>query len=422
MTNNLDFQTLCVHGKREIEDNGPVINPIVQSASYHLNDTSSAADLFNLKKEGNIYSRINNPTIQNLEEKIALLEGGVGALGVSSGQSAILTTVLTICKAGDHILSSSSLYGGTYTLFNNTLRAMGIDVTFFSPKDTKEDINKLCKPTTKILYCESIGNPGLEVVDIDKFASVAKKNGIPLVVDNTFATPYLFRPIERGANIVVHSATKYLSGHGNSIAGLIIDGGNFKWDNGKFDDLINPDSGYGGMKFYEVFGKAAFIAKARAKVLRDVGCCLSPMNGFLVNQGIETLSLRMDRHSDNASILYQFLDKHPKVKWVNYPKYNNCYYKTYFDRGYGGMLTFGIIGGKKAGEEFINSLKVAIHVANVGDTRTMVIHPGSTTHGQLTEKEQRSSGVDPDLIRVSVGIENIEDIINDFRNALGKDV
>lgn len=422
MTNKLDFQTICVHGKRKIEDNGPVINPIVQSASYHLNDTASAADLFNLKKEGNIYSRINNPTIQNLEEKITLLEGGVGALGVSSGQSAILTTVLTICKAGDHILSSSSLYGGTYTLFNNTLRGMGIEVTFFNPNLEEGDVIKLCKPNTKLLYCESIGNPGLEVIDIDKFASIAKSINIPLVVDNTFATPYLFRPIDKGANIVIHSATKYLSGHGNSIAGLIVDGGNFKWDNGKFEDLVNPDSGYGGMKFYETFANAAFIAKARAKVLRDVGCCLSPLNGFLVNQGIETLGLRMDRHSENASRLYEFLANHPKVKWVNYPKFNKCSYQTYFDKGYGGMLTFGIVGGKSAGEDFINNLDIAIHVANVGDTRTMVIHPGSTTHGQLSEEEQRRSGVDPDLIRVSVGIENIEDIIRDFQNALGKDV
>lgn len=418
MKTSLEFESIAVHGKEKSTSNTPVIFPICQTASYELGDTDNAANLFNLGKDGDIYSRINNPTLSNLESKVALLEGGVGALAVSSGQSAILTTVLTICKAGDHIISSSSLYGGTYTLFNNTLKNLGIDVTFIDQYGKEEDIKKLCKQNTKMLYCESIGNPGLDIIDIDKLGRIALDCEIALVVDNTFATPYLFKPIDHGANIVVHSATKYLSGHGNSIAGIIVDGGNFNWNNKKYPEFSKSDVTYNNINFSETFKEKAFIVKARAKVLRDVGCCLSPFNGFLVNQGIETLSLRMERHSSNADKLYNFLKEHSKVKWVKYPKYNGEDHRTYFENGYGGMLTFGILGGKVAGKRFIDNLKLALHVANVGDTRTMVIHPGSTTHGQLTEEEQRISGVDPDLIRVSVGIENIDDIISDFENAL----
>lgn len=422
MSTNYKFSTIAVQGTYKADETGARVLPIHQTASFDLGNTEKASNLFALKEFGNIYSRINNPTCSAFEEKVALLEGGVAALSTSSGQAAISIAILNICRAGDHILTSSSVYGGTYTLFKYTFAKLGIEVTFFDQEAPIEEIQKLVKPNTKVLYAETIGNPGLNVLDFEKFAKVSKDNDIPFIVDNTFATPYLNRPFEHGAHIVVHSATKYIGGHGNSIGGVIVDSGSFNWDNGKFNDLIDPDPSYHGIKYVETFGPLSYIVKARVQVLRDVGATLSPFNSFLLNLGLETLPIRMDKHCENTLKLAKYLESSEKVAWVNYPGLDT--HKTYdrkekyLPKGASGVFTFGIKGGREAGAKFIDSVKLASLVANIGDTRTMVIHPASTTHSQLTDEEQNASGVSGDLIRVSVGIEDIDDIIADFENAL----
>lgn len=424
------FETLQLHAGQETDSstNARAV-PIYQTTSYTFNDSEHAADLFALKKFGNIYTRIMNPTTDVFEKRIAALEGGIAALATSSGQAAEHLAIATLAKAGDNIISTSYLYGGTYNLFKVTLPRIGINVKFVEG-DEPENFDKLIDPNTKAIYIESIGNPKLNIPDIEKIAQVAHKNGIPLIVDNTFgAAGYLVRPIEYGADIIVASATKWIGGHGTSIGGIIIDSGNFDWGSGKFPIFTEPSPGYHGLNFNEVFGKGsefgniAFIVRARVEGLRDYGACLSPFNSFLFLQGLETLSLRIERHCSNALTLANWLNNHPKVEWVWYPGlkehiwYDNA--KKYLRPGlFGSMLSFGIKGGINAGRKFINNVKLASLLANVGDAKTLVIHPASTTHQQLSEEEQRSSGVLPEQIRVSVGLEHIDDIINDFQQAL----
>ncbi|WP_058485080.1 O-acetylhomoserine aminocarboxypropyltransferase/cysteine synthase family protein [Defluviitalea phaphyphila] len=420
--NNWKIETKAVQGGYTPKNSEPRILPIYQSTTYKYDSAEHVAKLFDLEIEGHMYSRISNPTVEAFEKKIAALEGGVGALATSSGQAATTLAILNICKSGEHIVAASTLYGGTFSLFSNTLKKLGIEVSFVNPEASIDDIKKHFKDNTKAIFGETIGNPGLNILDFEKFSSIAKEMGVPLIVDNTFATPYLCKPLEHGANIVVHSATKYIDGHASSVGGIIIDGGNFNWNNGKYPDLVNPDPSYHGVKYVEQFGKQAYIVKARAQLLRDFGATLSPFNAFLMNMGLETLHLRMERHSENALKLAKFLEKHPKVAWVNYPGLSNhksySLANKYLSKGCSGVLTFGIKGGKQAGIKFIDSVKLAALVVHVADVRTSVIHPASTTHRQLTKEQQISSGVTEDLIRVSVGIENIEDIIADFDQAL----
>lgn len=418
-----NIETIAVHGTYTPDQTGAKTLPIHQSASFDLKNADNAADLFDLKVSGNIYTRITNPTNSALEEKVALMEGGIGALALSSGQAAITLAILNICNPGDHIISTSSLYGGTYSLFKKTFKKFSIDVTFVDQEAPLETLKNEIKENTKAVYAETIGNPSLQILDFDKFSKLAAEGKIPLIIDNTFASPYLFRPLDHGANIVIHSGTKYLGGHGNSIAGIIVDGGNFNWKNGKFPDFTTPDDSYHGLIYTDALGPAAYIAKARVQLLRDIGASLSPFNAFLIHTGIETLHLRMNCHSDNALKLGKFLESCEEVEWVSYPGLPSSpsfhLYKKYFlNKGAGGMLTFGIKGGKEAGKRFINSLKIAGIVPNVGDVKTLVIHPASTTHRQLSDDDLKKSGVSPELIRVSTGIENIDDLIQDFKNGL----
>lgn len=424
MKNQWSKGTICVQGGYTPNPGEPRVLPIVQSTTYKYEDPDHVARLFDLAEEGHMYSRISNPTVAAYEEKVNSLDGGVGALAVSSGQSATTLALFNICKNGDHIVAASTIYGGTFTLLSSTFKKFGIEVSFVKPDASEEEIIKEFKDNTKALFGETIGNPGLNILDFHKFSRVAKKMGVPLIVDNTLATPCLCRPLELGANIVVYSSTKYIEGHANSIGGIIVDGGNFNWNNGKFKELIEPDPTYHGISYVETFGKAAYIVKARVQLLRDMGTCLSPFNSFLTNLGLETLHLRMERHSSNALALAKFLEKHENVSWVNYPgiesNSNYEFVKKYFLKGASGVLTFGIKGGAEAGNEFVRNLKLAALVVHVGDARTCVLQPATTTHRQLSEKEQIASGVYPDLIRVSVGIEDPEDIISDFEQALSK--
>lgn len=402
--------------------------PIYQTTSYVFKDTQEAADLFALKKFGNLYTRLSNPTVDVFEKRVALLEGGVAAVATSSGQAAITLAILNIASSGDHIVSSSSLYGGTYTLFNYTFRKLGIDVTFVDSTDP-ENFRKAIKKNTKALYSETIGNPKLDPLDIEKVSEIAHENGIPLIVDNTVATPCLVAPIHFGADIVVHSATKYLGGQGTSIGGVVVDSGKFNWAGGKFPGLSEPDPSYHGLNFVETFGNfpgagnIAFAVKARVSLLRDMGGCLSPFNAFLILLGIETLHLRMPRHSENALEVARFLKGHDKVSWVNYPGLvehpQHEIARKYFKNGwYSGIVGFGIKGGLESGKKFINSLKLFSHLANIGDARSLAIHPASTTHQQLSPAEQKAAGVTEDFIRLSIGIEDVEDIIEDLTQAL----
>ena len=418
------FDTIALHGGQEPDPTtGSRAVPIYQTTSYVFNDTDHAARLFSLSEGGNIYTRLMNPTTDVLEKRVAALEGGIAALAVASGQSAEAISILNLAKAGDEVVSSTSLYGGTYTLFRYTLARTGIDVKFVD-SSKPESFAKAITPKTRCLYVETIGNPKLDIPDIEAIAKIAHDAGIPLVVDNTFATPYLCRPIEWEADIVIHSLTKWLGGHGTSIGGIIVDSGKADWKNGKFTDFTKPDPSYHGLVFTEAFGPAAFIAKARVSFLRDLGPAISPFNSFLILQGIETLSLRMDRHCSNALKVAQFLEQHPLVSWVSYPGLpshpSHELAKKYLPKGTGGMLGFGIKGGKQAGIKFINSVELLSHLANVGDAKSLVIHPASTTHQQLTEEEQIASGVTPDFIRLSIGIEDVDDITDDIDQALKK--
>ena len=420
--NNYGLGTIAVQGSYSPDETGSRTIPIHQTASYDLGNANRASDLFALKEPGNIYTRLNNPTNSLFEEKITLLEGGLAALSTSSGQAAIALSILNICQSGDHILAASTLYGGTYTLFAYTFKKFGIDVTFVDPELPLDLLKEKVQANTKLVYGETIGNPGLNVLDFHKFSELSKFAKAPFIVDNTFATPCLIRPFEYGADIVVYSATKYIGGHGNSIGGVIVDSGKFEWSKEKYPELVDPDPSYHGLEFVKTFGKMAYIVKARVQVLRDLGSTLSPFNSYLLHTGLETLHLRIERHSQNALALAKYLENHDLVEWVSYPgleshpSYERA--KKYLTNGCSGILTFGVKGGKEAGRNFINNVKLASLVANVGDARTLVIHPASTTHSQLSEEEQKASGVLPDLIRVSVGIEDIEDIKADFDQAL----
>jgi O-acetylhomoserine (thiol)-lyase len=395
--------------------------PIYQTSSYVFKDTDHAARLFALEEMGNIYTRIMNPTSDVFEQRLADLEGGVGALATSSGHAAQAQAILTLCVAGDHIVSSSALYGGTYSQFSYTFPRIGIDVTFVDPKDPA-GIERAIRPNTKIIYGETLGNPGIDVFPFEEAARYAAKYRIPLMIDNTFATPYLCRPFEWGASIVTHSTTKFIGGHGTSIGGAIVDGGNFDWAlSGRFPNFTTPDPSYHGLVFADL-GAPAFILKARVQTLRDIGACQSPFNSWLFLQGLETLSLRMEKHVKNAEAAAAFLKQHPRVSWVSYPSLaDNPYHaaaKKYLPRGAGAIMGFGIEGGIEAGRRFINNLKLFSHLANVGDAKSLAIHPASTTHSQLTPDQLISAGVTPDFIRLSIGLEDIEDITWDLDQAL----
>lgn len=395
--------------------------PLYQTTSYEFRDPDHAADLFALKEFGNIYTRIMNPTTDVFEKRVAALEGGAGALATASGQAAITYAILNIAGAGDEIVSASSLYGGTYNLFSTTLKKLGITVRFVDPSDP-ENFRKAITDKTKALFAESIGNPKGDLLDIEAVAAVAHEHGLPLIVDNTFPSPFLLRPIEYGADIVVHSATKFIGGHGTSIAGIIVDGGKFDWTGGKFPGLTEPDPSYNGIVYTEAVGPLAYIIKARVQLLRDMGATLSPFNAFLLLQGLETLHLRMERHSENALRVAQFLEAHDAVASVSYcglpshPSYELA--KKYLPKGQGAILTFEIKGGVEAGRRVINHVKLLSHLANVGDSKSLIIHPASTTHLQLSEEEQIAAGVTPGLIRLSIGTESIDDILNDLDQAI----
>lgn len=416
------FDTLAVHAGQEPDPTtGAMAVPIYQTTSFVFQSTEHAANLFSLKEEGHIYSRMSNPTQDVLEKRIAALEGGVGALALASGQAAVAYAILNIAKAGDEIVSSSTLYGGTFNLFSTTLKRFGIDVKFVDPKDPANFKNAITS-RTRAIYGEIIGNPKIDILDLEEVARIAHDAGIPFIVDNTFATPYLCRPFEFGADIVVHSATKFIGGHGTTLGGLIVDSGKFDWTNGNFPELAEPDPAYHGVSFTETFGNAAYIAKVRCMLLRDLGACISPFNAFLLLQGLETLHLRMQRHVENAKKAAEFLKNHPKVAWVNYPSLpDSPYYplaQKYMPKGAGAIFTFGLKGGYEAGKKFIESVKLFSHLANVGDAKSLVIHPASTTHQQLSPEEQIAAGVTPDMIRVSIGIEDIDDILKDLERGL----
>lgn len=422
MSNNLGKGTIGIHGGYSPKSGEPRVLPIYQSATYKYDDPDTLEALFALKAEGHLYSRISNPTVGALEDKYTKLEGGVGAVATASGQSAILYAVLNLCKAGDHIISVTSLYGGTVNLFNVHLKNLGIEVSFVEPDASEEEILSLAKENTKAIYGETIGNPGLNILDFDKFSSVAKKIQVPLIIDYTVATPYHCNPFEHGANIVVHSTTKYSEGHAQTIGGIVVDGGNFDWTNGKFNDFTTPDPSYHGLKYVESFGQAAYIVKLRVTLLRDLGACMSPFNAYLTNLGLETLHLRMERHSKNALEIAQWLTTEEKVSWVNYPLLEGSKYydlaKKYLKGGASGLLTFGVKGGIENAKEFSRGLNVIALAVTLGDARSCLLHPATTSHSQLNEEELLASGVTPDLLRLSVGIEDAKDLINDISEAL----
>lgn len=414
-------ETLCVQAGYEPESGEPRVTPIHQSTTYRYDNADEVAELFDLTKEGHMYSRISNPTVEVLEKKVAALEGGIGALATSSGQAASLLAVLTICKNGEHFVADKNLYGGTFTMFTSTLKNMGIDVTLTDFAAGDKEIQKAIEPNTKLLFGETIGNPSLKVLDIEKAAKIAHKNGIPLVVDNTFPTPYLCRPIDYGADIVIHSTTKYLDGHATSVGGIIVDSGNFNWSNGNFPCLTEPDPNYHGLSYTKTFGDAAYITRARVVFMRDLGTTMSPFNAFLTNLGVETLAVRMERHSENALKIASWLEANDNVEWVNYPKLksnaDNVLAEKYLSKGASGVITFGIKGGIEEGKRFISALELISLVVHVGDIRTHVLHPASTTHRQLPEEAKAKGGITDDMIRLSVGIENADEIIEDLANA-----
>jgi len=416
------FDTLALHAGQEPDPTtGARAVPIFQSSSFVLGDTARASRLFSLEEVGNVYTRIMNPTQNAFEERLAALEGGVGALATASGQAAITYAILNLAQSGDEVVSSSTLYGGTYNLFHHTLPKLGIKVVFVDPSDP-EHFRAAITERTKAVYGEIIGNPKLDVLDLEAVAAIAHANGIPLIIDNTFATPYLSRPIEWGADIVVHSATKFIGGHGTSIGGAIVDSGKFDWTKGRFPGIAEPDPSYHGISYVETFGELAYIIKARVTLLRDTGAALSPFNSFLFLQGLETLSLRMDRHVSNTLTVARFLLGHPEVSWVNYPGLadspSHALAQKFLPKGAGAILTFGVKGGSAAALRLIDALKLFSHLANVGDAKSLVIHPASTTHQQLDAGQQLSSGVSGDLVRLSIGLEDPADLIYDLEKGL----
>jgi O-acetylhomoserine (thiol)-lyase len=416
------IETLCLHaGQIPDAATGARAAPIYQTTSYVFDDAEHAASLFNLQTFGNVYTRISNPTTAVFEERMAALEGGRAAVAAATGQAAEMVAVLTLCQQGDEIVAASTLYGGTYALLEVNLRKLGIDTQFVNPDDP-QNFRKAITKKTKLLYAETIGNPQINVLDIAAVAAIAKDAGIPLVIDNTFASPYLCRPFEFGADIVVHSATKYIGGHGTTMGGVIVESGKFPWDNGNFPEMVEPSRGYHGVRFFETFGDFGYTMKARMETLRTFGPALSPFNAFLLLQGLETLHVRMQRHCENALAVAKFLEAHPQVSWVNYPGLESSKYyalaQKYLPKGASAVMTFGIKGGQQAGVKFIEAAQFMSHLANVGDAKTLVIHPASTTHRQLSEQEQLTAGVTPDMIRLSIGIEHIDDILWDIDQAL----
>lgn len=419
---NLSVESLCVQAGYEPKNGEARIAPLYQSTTYKYDNADEVAALFDLEKEGHMYSRISNPSLDVLEKKLAALEGGIGALSTSSGQAANLLAILTICKNGDHIVVFNNLYGGTITLLGSTLENFGIETSFVDASASDGEIEASIKDNTKLLFGESLTNPGVRVLDIERFAKLAHRKGIPLIIDNTFPTPCLCRPIDYGADIVTHSTTKYLDGHATSVGGIIVDSGNFNWENGKFPCLTEKDPNYHGLSYTETFKEAAYITRARVVFLRDLGTTMSPFNAFLTNLGVETLALRMEKHSQSALEVAKHLEAHPQVAWVNYPllesdeDFNLA--KKYLAKGASGVISFGVKGGVAEGKKFINSLELASLVVHVGDIRTHVLHPASMTHRQLSEEAQRAAGIEPNMIRLSVGIENLDEIIADIDQAL----
>jgi O-acetylhomoserine (thiol)-lyase len=417
------FETLSLHAGQETADSatGARAVPIYQTSSFVFDSPEHAANLFALKQFGNIYTRIMNPTQDAFERRIAALEGGVGALATASGQAAETLAILNIAGAGDEIVTSASLYGGTYNLFHYTLPKMGITVRFVDGREP-ENFRAAINDRTKAIYAETVGNPRLDTLDISAVADIAHENGVPLIIDNTLPTPYLMQPLKYGADIVVHSATKFIGGHGTSIGGVIVDGGKFDWTSGRFPEFVEPDPSYHGLRYVEALGPIAYIIKARVQLLRDLGPAISPFNSFLFLQGLETLPLRMERHSQNALRVAEFLEGHPAVGWVSYPGLKSHpqheLAAKYHTHGYGAILGFGIKGGLEAGKQLISNVELFSHLANVGDAKSLIIHPASTTHSQLTPDEQFETGVTPDFVRLSIGLETVEDLIEDLDQAL----
>lgn len=418
------ISTICVQGCYEPNDGDPRVIPIVQSTTYKYNSAETMGKLFDLEADGFFYTRLANPTLDAVEKKIAALEGGVGAMLTSSGQAASMMSITNICKAGDHVVCASAIYGGTFNLFNKTLRDLGIEFTFMNPSATEEEIMAAFKDNTRAVFTESLANPSLVVTDIEMYARCAHAHSVPLIVDNTFPTPINCRPFDFGADIVVHSTTKYMDGHAVALGGVIVDSGKFDWVKGGYEMLTTPDETYHGVVYTETFGNAAYIVKARVHLMRDMGAQAAPMNAFLLNIGLETLHLRVPRHCENALTLAKFLNDNDKIEWVNYPGLeNNEYYslaKKYMPNGSSGVVSFGVKGGRKAAEKLMESLKLAAMVVHVADARTSVLHPASTTHRQMTDEQLEECGISPNMIRLSVGIEDIDDLLADFKQALEK--
>lgn len=415
-------ETICIQAGYSPKNGEPRVMPIYQSTTYKYDSAQTLGELFDLKKEGHMYSRISNPSVAFVEEKVAMLEGGIGAMMTSSGQAAILISILNLCSAGDNFVCSSAIYGGTVNLFSVTLKRMGIECRYILPEAGREEIESQIDSRTKLVYGETLTNPSLDVLDIERFAQAAHAHNIPLIIDNTFPTPILCRPFQFGADIVIHSTTKYMDGHATVVGGMIVDSGNFDWTRGDFPGLNQPDESYHGVTYTKDFGSAAFITKARVQLMRDLGSTPQAMSAFILNLGLETLALRMERHSYNALKVAEFLESNDKISWVNYPglksSKNYALAQKYLPNGCSGVVSFGVKGGREAAMKFMNQLQLAAIVTHVADARTCVIHPASTTHRQLTEQQLIDAGVSPDLIRFSVGIENIEDIIADIEQAL----
>ena len=420
----MEIETQCLYAGYSPKNGEPQTLPICQSTTFKYESTEQVSKLFDLEEAGFFYTRLGNPTVDAVEQKIAMLEGGVGALCTASGQAATTFSILTLAAAGDHIVSSSAIYGGSLNLFAVTLKRLGIEVTFVSPEASEDEIQAAFRPNTKALFGETIANPSIEVLDIEKFARIAHRNGVPLIVDNTFATPVLCRPIEFGADIVVHSTTKYMDGHANCVGGAIVDSGNFDWKNGKFPEFTEPDESYHGVVYADTFGRAAYITKCTTHIMRDMGMMLSPENAFLLNLGLETLFLRVERHCQNAMEVAKFLEAQEQVEWINYPGLPSSRYyqlaQKYMPKGTCGVIAFGVKGGREAAAKLMEALKLASIVIHVADCRTCVLHPASTTHRQLNEQQLKECGVEPNMIRMSVGIEDVEDIIADLKQAFEK--
>ena len=418
----MEIETQCLYAGYSPKNGDPQTLPICQSTTFKYDSTEQVSKLFDLKEAGFFYTRLGNPTVDAVEQKIATLEGGIGALCTSSGQAANMLAILNLASAGDHFISSSTIYGGTLNLFAVTLKKLGIEVTFVDPEAPDDEIRAAFRPNTRALFGETIANPSIDVLDIERFARLAHENGVPLIVDNTFATPFLCRPFEFGADIVIHSTTKYLDGHALQMGGVIVDSGNFDWTGGKFPEFTEPDESYHGIVYTQAFGKAAYITKARVQLMRDMGTCQTPFGAFLINQGLETLPLRMERHSQNADIVAHFLASSDKVEAVSYPTLDGNPYREraakYLPKGCSGVISFTLKGGREAGARFIDSLKMISLLVHVADIRTCVLHPASSTHRQLSDEQLVSAGITPGMVRLSVGIENVKDILDDIRQAL----